>query len=255
MTIPDRHTPETLPPATLAHLRANPEEIDARRAALYVHLAVKLADLEALSDDEIALLGHFPELDSERAVRVTIDEAWLHEAARLPHDLEGDAFHAVSLYLADKLTDGETLSEDESALAGHVFAPDSSIDRDMRLTADPHAPLSAAEAVEEYGYDIYDYHALILRLADIHGRTMRGDHRHTDPMPVLPLSRREVRVIKRAWEFDPQNTVFTQELLDSYEDGWLHPAMEGEHARRIGRYRNAQVFSATSGYREEGGGV
>ena len=258
MITPDRKTDNMIASEVLPEMTSQEQQaLAAPRDDLYVYLALKLADLEMMSDDDIMLLEDFADLDTYRAVRVAITPQFVRDAAAVrTHELNSEERHALRLYLSDKINDGEILNKYERRLLIYLFTPDHSIDADMLLSKTTgNAPLSAEEALEEYGYDIYDYHALILRLSDIYAIPVPGDRRNPNPYPLLPLSQREIRLIKRLWDIDPEDAAFTAHLLESYQNTFLYPDMEDAHASRTGRYRQPAHSSAGIGYREEEDGI
>ena len=69
MITPDRKSDNMIASEVLPEMTSQEQQaLAAPRDDLYVYLALKLADLEIMSDDDIMLLEDFAELDTYRAV-------------------------------------------------------------------------------------------------------------------------------------------------------------------------------------------
>lgn len=191
-------------------------EISARDyPIIHKYLAIKIANLSPLSATEAALLPKFADLDDFRAVTVAVTPELLQKAAANLDAMNADEQHAITHYLTDKIMDEESLTTDEMALLS-LIAPEGMADGEATENGDMNdyaaaqtrlyePPMNHPDVASlEYGYDIYEYGALLKRLQE-HLTAVaerESDITGSDVLP-LPLDYREIRVIKRIWGFDP----------------------------------------------------
>lgn len=240
MNIPDSY--KDLTPEHLHYFANHPGDIDKYSDLLECYLYLKTADLEVMTTDELTVFAHFDQiLDDMRVMTHKIDDALLARAAGNREWVGQDSTLKADLtmYLSDKIIDGTPLSTVEKKLMwlfdGIKNIPEvSSADADDILDAD--------SAAMEYGYDIYDYPAVLKRLSQLHDFPL--ERNQASPRLVYPLSKRETALIRRLWQIDPLDDRAVFEWLDSYQNDWLHPLMQPEHDARMHRYRDRQEKDA-----------
>ena len=161
-------------------------------------------NLDPLTSTEQQLVAKMPELDGERIMTFAVTPTFLHEMAERPEQLTEEQTRCLSLYLDAKVMDRLPLTDDEETLFNLLARDDES------MLPPGEYPLDAELAAMEYGYDIYDYAALMRRLNDLPD-VMPPVDPVLDGLPQMrPLNKREIRVIRHAWGFDPADPAMTR---------------------------------------------
>ena len=172
-------------PANARYLNDNSEYLKVRD-----YLVWKMDSLDPLTSTEQQLVAKMPELDGERIMTFAVTPTFLHEMAERPEQLTEEQARCLSLYLDAKVMDRLPLTDDEETLFDLLARDDES------MLPPGEDPLDEELAAMEYGYDIYDYAALMRRLVNLPPDTI-PELAHLPQIP--PLNKREIRVIRRHW--------------------------------------------------------
>lgn len=215
-------------PANARYLNDDSEYLKVRD-----YLVWKMDNLDPLTPTEQQLVAKMPELDGERIMTFAVTPDFLHEMAERPEQLTEEQTRCLSLYLDAKVMDRLPLTADEETLFNLLVRDD-----DSMLLPPGEDPLDAELAAMEYGYDIYDYAALMRRLVNLPPGTV-PELAHLPQMP--PLNKREIRVIRHAWGFDPADPATLAAVLDEYlrRDDVLDDTVRQTYLDGKQRYRNA----------------
>ena len=217
-------------PANARYLNDNSEYLKVRD-----YLVWKMDNLDPLTSTEQQLVAKMPELDGERIMTFAVTPAFLHEMAERPEQLTEEQTRCLSLYLDAKVMDRLPLTDDEETLFNLLARDDES------MLPPGEDPLDAELAAMEYGYDIYDYAALMRRLNDLPD-VMPPVDPVLDGLPQMrPLNKREIRVIRHAWGFDPADPAMLAAVLGDYHrhDDVLDDTVRQTYLDGKQRYRNA----------------
>lgn len=217
-------------PANARYLNDNSEYLKVRD-----YLVWKMDNLDPLTSTEQQLVAKMPELDGERIMTFAVTPAFLHEMAERPEQLTEEQTRCLSLYLDAKVMDRLPLTDDEETLFNLLARDDES------MLPPGEDPLDAELAAMEYGYDIYDYAALMRRLNDLPD-VMPPVDPVLDGLPQMrPLNKREIRVIRHAWGFDPADSAMLAAVLGDYHrhDDVLDDTVRQTYLDGKQRYRNA----------------
>lgn len=224
-------------PEFLSYLRQYPKNIDDFYFLLRDYLSLKIDNLEAFSPDEQFILNYIPEIDDCYALTVPITEELIALGANFPERLSSEQWHCLSTYLDAKVIDKQALTQEEKIVADHLYrmSTDEGLDIEYNDTTLRDDILDPDVSSLEYGYDIYDFSQLIQRLES--ANYDRRFYRIYEDIPELerPLNIREIRVIKHAWGFDPNNE---EERLNVLRPYWaaqdvLDP--DGSHERYVAK--------------------
>ena len=213
-------------PRYLAWLVMHPQHLPDHYTIVRQYLTLKLDNLDVMNDDEQALVALMPELDPGRMVTHVITPQLLHDVAVNPETLSAELRHDLELYLGDKVIDRQELSVDEMRLLAQI-ADGVAADTDAVLNGGRSGipPVELAEL--EYGYDPYDFEALLWRLSGLYQlqtygsrpplRADEGDFQQdVNTTAVAPLNRREQRVILQAWDFEPTDRKAVEAVFAAY---------------------------------------
>lgn len=226
-------------PEFLSYLHKHPQNIEDFYSILRTYLALKIENLQVLSADEQFIVSHIPELDEAQIMTLPITSDFLMFAAQNLERLTSEQIHCLFLYLNAKILDRQALTEEEENIFDHLS---STIDVDNEFETEflaemqtEHIP-SAATASFLYGYDIYDFSALIQRLES----TEYSPRQYHLSEPIeetikLPLSEREIRVIKSAWGFDPSDEAQRLQILQPYWEAQDVLDPSGSHEKYVAR--------------------
>lgn len=230
-----------MPVKLLEYLKKYPQYIDRFYTILRGYLALKIDNLEPLSEIEQFIAKYIHELDEQQIITVEIDEELLHLAAKHPENLTNEQKHSLNIYLNAKIIDRQVLSNDELKIMRYLSSTDnvdSSPYSEFATQADKSNDILSVEwAKLEYGYDIYDFSDLIERLESAEYQKNIYTINEANALEHLkrPFSMREIRVIKQAWNFDPSNETERWQVLSAYmaEQDVLDP--QGAHDKYVAR--------------------
>ncbi|WP_298642426.1 hypothetical protein [uncultured Cardiobacterium sp.] len=217
-------------PANARYLHDNREYLK-----MLDYLVWKMDNLDPLTPTEQQLVGKMPELDGERIMTFAVTPAFLHEMAECPEQLTDEQMRCLVLYLDAKVMDRLPLTGDEETLYNLLARDDES------MLPPGEDPLDAELAAMEYGYDIYDYAALMRRLDNLPD-TRPPDDPVLDDLPQMPpLNKCEIRVIRHAWDFDPADPATLAAVLGEYRrrDDVLDDTVRQTYLDGRQLYRNA----------------
>lgn len=255
-----RCTATDIDPRYLAWLVTHPQRLPDHYRTVRQYLTLKIDNLEVLSADERALMTQMPELDGAHTMTHAITPTLLHEAAANPEGISDDLYRDLERYLGDKVIDRQALTGDEAQLMAYIndgIAPADASD----VIASGARGIPAPEfAGLEYGYDPYDFGALLWRLAMLYGLQIYASRpplyededkfqRDVPDNEISPLTRREQRVILTAWGFDPSDRAAVEAVFNAYHQAIdVFNAEETHQAYIAGqqRYRNLERDGAGS---------
>ncbi|SUO96118.1 hypothetical protein [Suttonella ornithocola] len=172
------------------------------------YLSFKLHDQMPLSETEIILVQSLPELNDDRIITVEITDALMEQASKDMTSLNDAQRQALNIVITDALFDGELLTSDQEIIANTLFKNSlvqnastfMSYQEFMETEAQDEYGLSM-----EYGYDVKDKAAVAKRLQDLNKSTY-----------AMPLSNREIKLIKRLHQFDPTDSQAVNDFCQEY---------------------------------------